>query len=66
MLKPNPDASYLVECERDGTLYILSAHSANGSRTLYLTEHAAKQIVAALTHVYGDPWKIVEDTNEPA
>ena len=55
MLTPKPDAPYLAECERDDTLYILCAHSANGSRTRHLTEHAAKRIAAALTDVYGDP-----------
>ncbi len=38
MLKAKSDAAYLVECERDGTLYILPAHSVNGSTTLYPTK----------------------------
>ena len=46
VFKPKSDAGYLVECERDRTLYILSAYSANGIRTLYLTEEAAKRVAA--------------------
>ena len=59
-----PSEGYIVECDRDGSTWILGGHNEKGFTTFVFTQATAEEIARKLTAEHDTQWHVVPAPGE--